>query len=394
MHHYYYDAENRLIQLDGTLGTCSTATACYTYFPDGERAEKNAAGVRVNYLYDAEGHQNTEVNSSLGWNRIEVYAADRHLATYSGGAAGTTYFDHADWLGTEHARTNVTGSLCETISSLPFGDGMSTSGICGDPSPMHFTGQERDTETNLDDFKARYMASSLGRFVSPDKSVDQHPRNPQSWDLYSYVRENPLALTDPSGDYVCSFLVQVADLCNSFQRVLDEAQVAANKLKDEFGPESSQYVDAQRAIDAYGTQGVDNGVTIDIGPTGGYPAMTSADNSHERNLLDLTGQNIVVTLAPGVLTSGDTNSTIMTVGHEGSHVADAEDWAQAGFTDAARPTADCRLNSRSCSGGSAVPVLFRLELPGTKEYLPDIRRTCVPIGSLCYGHSDHCKRRG
>jgi YD repeat-containing protein len=57
MHHYYYDAENRLIQVDGTLGTCSTT--CYVYFPDGKRAEKSVAGVRVDYLYDAEGRQNT-----------------------------------------------------------------------------------------------------------------------------------------------------------------------------------------------------------------------------------------------------------------------------------------------------------------------------------------------
>ena len=166
MHHYYYDAENRLIQLDGTLGTCSTATACYVYFPDGKRAETNTAGVPVDYLYDAQGQQNTEVNSSLGWNRIEVYAGGRHLATYSGGTTGTTYFNHADWLGTERARTTVTGSLCETISSLAFGDGMSTSGSCGDPTPMHFTGKERDTESGLDNFGARYDVEPR-RFMTP-----------------------------------------------------------------------------------------------------------------------------------------------------------------------------------------------------------------------------------
>jgi RHS repeat-associated protein len=200
MHHYYYDAENRLIQVDGTLGTCSTATACYVYFPDGQRAEKSTAGVRVDYLYDVEGRQNTEVNSSLGWNRIEVYASGRHLATYSGGATGTTYFNHADWLGTERARTTVTGSLCETISSLPFGDGMSTSGSCGDPSPLHFTGYQRDTESGLDNAQARYLGSSLGRFMSPDPAnAGSDSTNPQRWNMYSYALNSPLVLTDPTG---------------------------------------------------------------------------------------------------------------------------------------------------------------------------------------------------
>ena len=48
-----------------------------------------------------------------------------------------------------------TGQPCETITSLPFGDGMNTqpvNGGCGDPSPNHFTGKERDAESGLDNF--------------------------------------------------------------------------------------------------------------------------------------------------------------------------------------------------------------------------------------------------
>lgn len=204
MHHYYYNELNQLIQVDGTLGTCSTATACYIYFPYGKRAEKNTAGVRIDYLYDAAGHQNTEVNSSLGWNRVEVYSANSHVATYSGGTTGTTYFTQTDSLGTERARTTVTGSLCETISSLAFGDGMSTSGSCGDPSPLHFTGDQRDTESGLDNAQARYVASSLGRFMSPDPAnVGADFTNPQSWNMYSYAENTPLVLTDLSGLGTC-----------------------------------------------------------------------------------------------------------------------------------------------------------------------------------------------
>jgi len=65
---------------------------------------------------------------------------------------------------------------------------------------IYFTGQERDQETGLDYFGARYFGSPQGRFTSADAPLaDQHPADPQSWNLYGYVRNNPLTLTDPNG---------------------------------------------------------------------------------------------------------------------------------------------------------------------------------------------------
>jgi RHS repeat-associated protein len=63
------------------------------------------------------------------------------------------------------------------------------------------SGKERDNETGLDYFGARYLSSAQGRWTSPDAPfADQHPANPQSWNLYAYVRNNPLRYVDPSGD--------------------------------------------------------------------------------------------------------------------------------------------------------------------------------------------------
>jgi RHS repeat-associated protein len=63
-----------------------------------------------------------------------------------------------------------------------------------------FTGQERDAETNLDFFQARYLSSGLGRFMSPDPgNAGADLTNPQSWNGYAYVLNNPLNLIDPSG---------------------------------------------------------------------------------------------------------------------------------------------------------------------------------------------------
>ena len=63
-----------------------------------------------------------------------------------------------------------------------------------------FTGQERDGETNLDFFQARYLSSGLGRFMSVDPgNAGADLTNPQSWNGYAYVLNNPLTMIDPTG---------------------------------------------------------------------------------------------------------------------------------------------------------------------------------------------------
>lgn len=64
-----------------------------------------------------------------------------------------------------------------------------------------YTGKERDSESGNDYFGARYYGSSRGRFSSPDPGWMQQadPINPQTWNQYAYVLNNPLRFTDPSG---------------------------------------------------------------------------------------------------------------------------------------------------------------------------------------------------
>lgn len=61
-----------------------------------------------------------------------------------------------------------------------------------------FTGKERDPESNLDNFDARYFTSSMGRFMSPDP-MGGHLEDPQTLNRYAYARNNPTSLTDPTG---------------------------------------------------------------------------------------------------------------------------------------------------------------------------------------------------
>jgi RHS repeat-associated protein len=198
-HTFTYDAESRLIK-----SVQAGATTTYVYDVGGRRVRKSVAGITTDYVYNLGGTV-TEINSAAAWTRAEVYTEGRHVATYAGGATGTTYFHHVDWLGTERVRSDITGAACETITSLIFGDGQLVSGSCGDPSTRHFTGKQRDDESGLDDFGARYYSSQLGRFVSADWSAVPSPvpyatlTNPQTLNLYALVHENPATFADLDG---------------------------------------------------------------------------------------------------------------------------------------------------------------------------------------------------
>src|SRR5690348_11967740 len=64
------------------------------------------------------------------------------------------------------------------------------------------TGKERDTESGLDYFGARYFSGAQGRFTSPDPLLSSgRPWEPQSWNRYAYTLNNPLRYTDPLGLY-------------------------------------------------------------------------------------------------------------------------------------------------------------------------------------------------
>ena len=210
-HSFTYDADNRIIQ----VGTNVT----YVYDGEGRRIRRVISGSSVDFLYELAGREVAEMNSSGGWNRGEVFAAGRHIATYNN---STTYFTHADWLGTERSRSTVTGAVCQTTSSLPFGDGVLTTGNCN-PSPNFFTGKERDSETANDYFGARYYSSTMGRWMSPDwvaipTAVPYADvSDPQSLNLYSYAHNNPVSLEDTDGhkDDQCGFW------CRLGQRVVN-----------------------------------------------------------------------------------------------------------------------------------------------------------------------------
>jgi RHS repeat-associated protein len=187
-HSYTFDAENRITAVDG--GT----TATYSYDAMGRRVEKTAAGVTTDYLYNLSGAVTAEQAKGLAWGPGYVYLNGSLIAQYGN---STTYFVHHDHLGTTRLMTNVNGSVYDSMDYMPFGEQ-----IAGGSGTNHkFTGKERDTESGLDNFGARYDASSMGRFMTPDPLYIEAHRlvDPQRLNLYAYARNNPVTLSDPTG---------------------------------------------------------------------------------------------------------------------------------------------------------------------------------------------------
>jgi len=174
------------------------------------------------FTYDAEGHRVKKGNT------VFVYDAFGHLAAEYGGATvatGTQYFA-ADHLGSTRAVIDgATLTVSKRMDYLPFGATL-PAGYGGRPAGTYesaedatnprqrFTGKERDAETGLDYFGARYMSSAQGRFTSPDPKqfTKRHLESPQKWNKYAYVQNNPLASIDPDGldDYKVFITANVA----------------------------------------------------------------------------------------------------------------------------------------------------------------------------------------
>jgi RHS repeat-associated protein len=178
----------------------------------GWSCDPTASGFQTvtDYALGLGNQQVTEVGvngSSLAWQHTNVWTPGGQLiATFNAAESGTAalhfYFD--DPLGTRRVQTNAIGVIEQQCTSLPFGDQESCIPM---PTEQLFTGKERDAESGNDYFGARYYASSMGRFMSPDPLGNQVAdfSNPQTWNMYSYALNNPLRYVDPTGTDWCAW---------------------------------------------------------------------------------------------------------------------------------------------------------------------------------------------
>jgi RHS repeat-associated protein len=132
---------------------------------------------------------------------------------------------HHDHLGTIRAITDATGSPegTETHDFYPFGAEITSN--LANTDQFLFTGKQRDTETGLDYFLARYYSTKTNRFneIDPITSKLDAIYNPKAWNLYLYCENNPIMFKDPSGKRVEVFARRVqytlGSLAHTFIRI-------------------------------------------------------------------------------------------------------------------------------------------------------------------------------
>ncbi len=159
------------------------------------------------------------------WSKDYVWRSGQLLAsvfpiTPGSTSPTTTYHYHLDHLGTPRLVTDGNHILIGKHAYYPFGAEMNLTPTESATELMKFTGHERDivaaTNGSVDYMHARYYNANLGRFLSVDP-VEGDPRQPQSWNRYAYVTNNPVNHTDPTGK--CTDILQCWMLLRSLQQV-------------------------------------------------------------------------------------------------------------------------------------------------------------------------------
>jgi RHS repeat-associated protein len=214
---YGYDAA-------GNMTSDPTDGASLVYDAENRIATATKGGVTTTYTYDADGNRVKKANGSTGtfyWNMSPGIVAESDLNgvlqseyVFFGGErvarkdfpAGVVSYYFSDHLKTASVITDSAGVIKAEADYYPWGGELQF--VNNDSNHYKFTGKERDAETGLDYFGARYYSSGLGRWVSADWSATPVPvpyadfRDPQSLNLYTYVRNVPTTRFDADGHLI------------------------------------------------------------------------------------------------------------------------------------------------------------------------------------------------
>ncbi len=220
---YNYDNNGRMINGNGrsidwssfnkpTRITRGSAEVNFIYGPDRARIVQQSTNSSTVYLTGTGAHYEKETKDGVTSKRHFIYGGNGMAAIYTlrSNLTDETRYTHKDHLGSIETVTNEAGAVVERRSFGPFGQSRTpdacTTAVCqtvqliADSTTTNrgFTGHEHLEEVGLIHMNGRVYDPDLGRFLSADPNV-QEPFNPQNLNRYSYVNNNPLSLTDPTG---------------------------------------------------------------------------------------------------------------------------------------------------------------------------------------------------
>jgi RHS repeat-associated protein len=280
---YVYDGENRQVvycagfvsEADCNNPAVTIGKTFYYYDGEGRRVGKVSGSVTEAYVYDARG----QVAAEYGGPAVET----------------ATHYVTADHLGSTRVITDASKAVLQCKDYLPFGDEIlattqnarSGIGCYGGETGLRqkFTGHERDPESRLDYFGARYFSWAQGRFTSPDewtggivdpftgKQVSQPGplpyadiTDPQTINKYAYVRNNPLRYTDPDGHVIAPWDVLDLTLAAvSIKEAINEPTVVniVGAILDVVG--TAPYIPAVAGITIRAAKKLDNALDVERG---------------------------------------------------------------------------------------------------------------------------------
>ena len=192
---YAYDSENRL---------SSTAGYSYSYDADGVRVAKSSGSSGTMYWTGPAGEYLTETDLTGAINEEYIYFGGERIARIDR-PSGTVHYYFSNNLGSASVITDSAGNVQQRDFYYPYGGIVSAAG--SDPNHYKFAGKERDGESNLDEFGARYYSSNIGRFMTPDWAARPTAvpyavfGDPQSLNLYTYVENGPVNRADADGHW-------------------------------------------------------------------------------------------------------------------------------------------------------------------------------------------------
>jgi RHS repeat-associated protein len=195
-----YDPENRLVRF--AQANTNFLLVEFGYAGDGTRLWKwinqNPTNLQVwiGNIYEEKG----------GQTLFHVFADGQQVCTFQtnsvldGGTITTNigYYYHEDNLNSSTALSGSGGVQQEVNVYYPFGRQQFASPQASFKVSRQFTGQIKDDETGLYYYNARYYDPLLGRFIQADTLIPALG-NPQSYNRYAYVLNNPLKYNDPTG---------------------------------------------------------------------------------------------------------------------------------------------------------------------------------------------------